>query len=394
MARAEFGAKRADVLLALVLGIAATACGAKQGDGNTFSGNVSGGTGATGSGSGSQGSSGASGTASGSSGSSGSAGSLSGTSLASGSTSASGAYLTSGSTVEPGIDAGTTVVASDSGRAPRCTDAGCTCFNVASIGQLGTYGNGSTELVNWLNTQSSASVALYQTKPTLTADFLNQYDVIILQWLSDGSGSRGGYWQFSQAEVNALGAWVKAGGGLITLSGFEPSSGEVGPLNTLLSFSDISYNTDDILGTCPATLSCSCWGNTVPVGPWMPGPIGNNITQIGAYHGRSINPGSATVDASGQGTGGNLVYAAHESIGAGRIFAWCDEWVTYTSQWLGVPAGDGGTNPYTDPTNACYQQSASQVFQVPQFWYNAISYAAGATSCSFTINNPTIIIPR
>lgn len=388
MVRREFRAKRSMDLLPLVLAVGATACGvsAKQGDNSMFSGTASGGTGTGGTG--------ASGAISGSSGS---VGGSSGTGLGSGSSGS--VSLTSGSTSDPVADSGATVVASDSGRMPRCTDAGCTCFNVASIGHLGSYGNGSTELVNWLNTQSSASVALYQTKPTLTPAFLNQYDVIILQWLSDGTSGGfgaggGGYWQFSQAEVQALGAWVQAGGGLITLSGFEPSSGEVGPLNTLLSFSDISYNTDDILGTCPAALSCSCWGNTVPVGGWTPGPIGNNLTQIGAYHGRSINPGSATVDASSaQADGGKVVYAAHEAVGAGHIFAWCDEWVTYTSQWLGVPAGDGGTDPYTDPTNACYQQSASQVFQVPQFWYNAISYAAQATSCSFTINNPKIV-PR
>jgi hypothetical protein len=363
---------------ALLLGVAAMACGvtAKQSD---FSGPGAGG------------SSGTAGTSSGDSSGAGATGSSSGVGSLSGS--GSGSYLTSGSTVGPITDAGGTASASDSGRQPRCTDAGCTCFNIASIGHLGSYGNGSTELINWLNTESSATVALYQTKPTLTMDFLNQYDVIILQWLSDGNGGRNTYWQFSQTEVQNLGAWVQAGGGLITLSGFEPTTGEVGPLNNLLSFSDISYNTDDILGTCPGALMCSCWGNTVPVGPWAPGPIGDNITQVGAYHGRSINPGSATVDALGDDDGGNVVYAAHETFGAGHIFSWCDEWVTYTSQWIGVPAGDGGTDPYTDPTNACYQQSASQVFQVPQFWYNAISYAAQATSCSFSINNPKII-PR
>ena len=281
----------------------------------------------------------------------------------------------------------------------RCNDAGCTCFSVASIGHRGVTGSSTngmadntTEFINWLNTESSTTVDLYETKPTLDAAFLGQYDVLIIQWLADGDG--GPYWQFSPDEVNALGAWVNAGGGLITLSGFEPSAAEVGPLNTVLSFSDISYNPDDVLGTCAPTLPCTCWGGTVPVGPWTPGPIGNNITQVGAYRGRSINPGSATVDASGIGTdGGVLVYAAHEAVGNGHIFAWADEWVTYTSQWLGIPQSTGGTNPYTDPTNMCYQQSASQVFQVPQFWYNAIAYASSATSCSFTINNNTII-PR
>lgn len=289
---------------------------------------------------------------------------------------------------------GTTATADgggDSGRPARCNDAGCTCFNIASIGQLGTFGDNTSELIDWLNGQSSAAVAVYQTKPALTADFLRQYDVIILQWLSDGQG--GPYWQFSSGEIQALSDWVNAGGGLIALSGFEPSSDEVAPLNSLLSFTDISYNTDDILGACPATLPCTCWANTVPVGPWAPGPIGYDITQVGAYHGRSINPGSATVDASSQLDASNaVVYAAHETVGSGHVFAWCDEWVTYTSQWLGVPTGAAAAQ-YTDPTSSCYEKAAAQVYQVPQFWYNAISYAAQATSCSFTISNPQII-PR
>lgn len=295
----------------------------------------------------------------------------------------------------PTSDAGTagTNPNGEAGSRPeRCTDAGCTCFNIASIGHLGVYGDGTTELVNWLNTESSAAVALYETKPTLTADFLSQYDVIILQWLSDGNN--GPYWQFSQSEVSALSDWVHAGGGLITLSGFEPNSAEVAPLNTLLSFTDLSYGTSDILGACPATLPCACWDNTVPVGPWTPGPIGNDITQVGAFHGRPILPGAATVDSSSQDDAGDTtVYAAHEAVGSGFVFAWCDEWVTYTSQWLGVPANNAGPNPYTTPGNACYQMSAAQVYQVPQFWYNAITYASQATSCVFTIDNPSVI-PR
>jgi hypothetical protein len=270
----------------------------------------------------------------------------------------------------------------DSGRPLHCDDAGhCSCFTIASIGTLGTWGGTTAALMNWLNTQSSATVAQYTTKPTLDAAFLSQYDVIIVQLLGDMNGP---YWSFSASEISALGAWVQAGGGLITMSGYEVDTGEVDPLNQLLSFSDLSYNKDDILGTCPNT-QCTCWGGTVPVGPWAAGPIGQNITQIGAFHGRSINPGSASVDASGTGPdGGTLVYAAHEDIGMGHLFAWCDEWVTYTSQWLAATAG-GGAN--------CANMSASQVFQVPQFWYNAIGYASEATHCSFTINNP-MIVPR
>jgi hypothetical protein len=301
-------------------------------------------------------------------------------------------------------DAGTPTMmtTSDGGLPMHCDDAGhCACINIASLGTLGTWGGTTAALMNWLNTQSSATVAQYTTKPTLDAAFLSQYNVIIVQLLGDMGGP---YWSFTPAEISALSDWVHAGGGLITMSGYQPNAGEVDPLNQLLSFTDVSYNKDDILFTCPNN-QCNCWGGTVPVGPWQPGPIGQNITEIGAFHGRSINPGSATIDAfsttttpvstadsgtgdSGTGTGDasttTTVYAAHEDIGMGHLFAWCDEWVTYTSQWLTPTAGGGP---------ACTGMSASQVFQVPQFWYNAISYASQAAQCSFTINNP-MIVPR
>jgi hypothetical protein len=35
-------------------------------------------------------------------------------------------------------------------------------------------------------------------------------------------------------------------------------------------------------------------------------------------------------------------------------------------------------------------KSPSQVFQIPQFWYNAIKYAAASVQC-FDIKNPGII---
>ncbi|MCL2448180.1 MAG: hypothetical protein FWD17_04475 [Polyangiaceae bacterium] len=284
---------------------------------------------------------------------------------------------------------GSVSVAGDGGRPEFCDDAGnCHCFNIASLGALGTWGGTTSALMSWLNTESSASVAVYTTKPTIDAAFLAQYQVIIVQLLADAVN--GPYWSFSASEISALSDWVKAGGGLITMSGYQPDAAEVAPLNQLLSFTDISYNTDDILGACPAGQNCACWGNTVPVGPWVVGPIGQNVTQVGAYHGRSINPGSATIDASS----GSTVFAAHEDIGTGHLFAWCDEWVTYTSQWLGTTGATGGAGGAGAPnaaTPGCSGMTATDVFQVPQFWYNAISYASQATSCTFTINNPAIV---
>src|ERR1700722_18433911 len=127
-------------------------------------------------------------------------------------------------------------------RAERCDDAGrCTCFNIASIGLPGHTGfqggmDSTTAFTDWLNAQSSANGAMYTARPTLDAEFLAKYDVLIIQGLVDGvSGEDGtGYWTFTPAETQALDTWVKAGGGLITLSGYDAQSQEVTPLNQLV----------------------------------------------------------------------------------------------------------------------------------------------------------------
>ena len=89
-------------------------------------------------------------------------------------------------------------------RPPRCNDAGaCTCFNVASLGlgghtgaQAGTGGTDNTEaFIAFMNTESSAGAVQLgcgndvgctsAAKPTLSAAFLAQYDVLIFQWMAN-----------------------------------------------------------------------------------------------------------------------------------------------------------------------------------------------------------------
>jgi hypothetical protein len=277
----------------------------------------------------------------------------------------------------------------DGGHAQVCSDAGCTCIRVASIGHEGIWGacgmNGdsTSAFETWLDTQSTATIDTYTTKPTLTPGFLAQYDVILLQWLRDVSdaGSDGDLWQFSPAEVAALASWVKGGGGLIALSGYDGDGQEVTPLNTLLSFTDFTYNMDGTSGS-----NCnSCWGGACALTGWnMTTPIGAHITQVGLAFGRSISLAvdagySPTVDAPCPGVND---CAVHEDIGKGHVFAYTDEWVTYTSQWLGtsscIPSSCAGNTPADD-------------FQVPQFWYNAIHYASSSAQC-FVIQNPAIVL--
>jgi hypothetical protein len=284
---------------------------------------------------------------------------------------------------------------STDGPAQVCNDAGCTCIRIASIGHAGIFGacgvngnDGTGAFETWLNTQSTATVDTYATaKPTLTPAFLAPYDVIILQWMRDipDSGGEGPIWNFSPDEVSALTDWVNAGGGLISLSGYDGDGQEVTPLNTLLSFAGITYHMDSTYGgNCTGE---SCWGGACALTAWnTTSPIGAHLTQVGIANGRSI---SVATDAGFTPVvdcpcpGGNDC-AVHEDIGKGHVFAFTDEWVTYTSQWL-------GTSPCTSAS--CVGMTAADDFQVAQFWYNAIRYASEAAKCGFTLSTPGVI-PR
>jgi hypothetical protein len=79
-------------------------------------------------------------------------------------------------------------------------------------------------------------------------------------------------------------------------------------------------------------------------------------------------------------------------LGAGKVFLFGDDWVTYTSQWL------NGGQATTDPNNPCWDATAAascltgQVFQVKQFWYNCINYVAPPTECAFVVKDPSVVL--
>lgn len=309
-----------------------------------------------------------------------------------GSAGGGGLVLGGGGSAATTISLTTAPTAADSGRTTACDDAGlCSCLNIASLGKPAHWGavpgkDTTDAFISWLNTKSSAQVDQITTRPTLTADLLAAYDVLILQELTDTSGGTS-FWTFTDVEMWNLAEWVRNGGGLITLTGYDAQMGEVDPVNQLLAFTGIGYNKDDRIATCPDNTpgNCYCWGNSVPLAGWVPSsPISTNVTQVGAFHGRSIQRGDASV----VNTDGTFVYAVTKEVGKGRVFVFGDEWVTYSSQWTGrIPEND-------DPNNACYQKAAGDVFQVPQFWYNVISWVAPRAPC-FTIEDPAVVpLPR
>ncbi len=296
---------------------------------------------------------------------------------------ATGSGATGGAVIDPGAG-GTT----GGGGNP-------TCVRIGMFGRPPSYGamqNGADNtdaLKNWLNAhvKTGTSVDTVTTDTPITADLLGKYDVIILQALEKQEG--GPYWTFSSDELAAFETWVRAGGGVIALTGYGAQAAEVNPTNQLLGFTGMSYNMDDVFGTCPDNC-CYCAGSSIPVHGWHADhPIAANVTAVGAFHGRSIDAGGADLVASE----GTTVYGATKALDAGRVFLFFDEWVTYSSQWTEA-TGTGGFTPdasCTDPNNTCYGRTPTDGYQVPQFWYNALKWASGNAACfDFTADVPVV----
>jgi hypothetical protein len=319
---------------------------------------------------------------------------------------------TTSGTFSGDLDASVVNTMPDAGRGKRCDDAGhCNCINIASIGHEGVWGacssDTTTAFQDWLNTQSTAKVDRFDTaKPTINADFLANYDVLVLQWMvTNGQKSNDGDpWQFTAVEVSALQDWVNAGGGIVALNGYQGTDPtqvhDIFATNQLLSFTDIKFN--QVVDVTQAANMGYCWGNAgllggptgdsgvVGTGTWDPSsPIGANIQEVGALDVRSITATTATTDLS---AGANK-YAVHEQIGMGHVVAYGDEWVTYSGEWNGMADAGGSAciqPSFYQPSDPCYNYTPQRFLQVPQFWFNAIKYAASSVTC-FDIVSPGIV---
>jgi hypothetical protein len=80
-------------------------------------------------------------------------------------------------------------------------------------------------------------------------------------------------------------------------------------------------------------------------------------------------------------------------VGNGRVLAWADEWVTYTSQWGLTP-----DPKYDDPVvyAQCVGHTPRTSYVVPQFWNNVFKWSVPGAAC-FVIEPPPdsgqIVIP-
>ncbi len=235
-------------------------------------------------------------------------------------------------------------------------DGVCDCLRIATLGYRGQWSTGSEVFNNWLNGKS-VNGAVSLGSQTLTAGVLDQYQVIVVQDVRVGTAGQEGIGKgigraYSDAEVQALKAWVDQGGGLMTLVGYADSS-EVINVNALLSPFGLSYGTTPILQKSGSS--------TRPVTHWATyPPLTDAIVEVGVDNGYPVL-GGGTVIAWEPNQGSWDLGRAVESA-SGHVLVWGDEWITYDSEWSGHPE-----------------------YQVERFWLNALKWLTVAGNCQVPI---------
>jgi hypothetical protein len=284
--------------------------------------------------------------------------------------------------------------------------ANCKCHQLASFGtpaslSYGSGNNPTNEFENWLVTKTNAKISFFLTKPeTLTLDWLSNYDIIVLQDLRK--------WTLSPQEIESFHSWVRMGGGVMALSGFYSTDAtEIENTNALLSKTGMRLLATETAGqgctgnaaivssqlVCPNSSTsgqCYCWGNSIPLTEWNEThPIHKNVTAIGGYRGRAVDPGVSGTTVLSYG---GIPVGATRDGNEGKVFLFGDEFVTYFSQWI-----NAGQPAKSDPYDPCWDAVAKtgclsgHVYQIKQFWYNAIKYVAPKTACEFVVNEPDVI---
>jgi hypothetical protein len=222
-------------------------------------------------------------------------------------------------------------------------DGVCDCLSIATLGLPGNAGTGNV-FAAWLNERSDNG-AVNLNDAVITAELLKPFHVIVTQNLSQIGRT------YSQAEVDALAAWINGGGGMITLIGYADTT-ERTNVNTLLAPFGVSYGPEPIL---PKNGS-----STIPITEWVAHPTTEGVTAVGFDNGYPVNG-----DAMALATKDGWVVARAKEISTGHVFVWGDEWITFDSEWSGHPE-----------------------YQIEHFWLNLIKWATKKTECQVDIPPP------
>jgi hypothetical protein len=227
----------------------------------------------------------------------------------------------------------------DGGTLPDVPPATCSQLNIGILGNPGS--NSSSNFQTWLEARGTTVQRIQATPDVpLTADALHPFDVVVLDLPPR---------EYTAAEAAIFGAWVAAGGGVASMSGYHDDTSQDWRANSLLSQIGVAYSGDRI------------WG---PVTQFAVHPITASLTSV------TFTGGYPVADLGGAGvrtpigfipSNGNQVAVAYAvEMGSGRAFVWGDEWIEFDSEWSSLP-------------------------QIPKLWLQVFSWIAPANRCTLII---------
>jgi hypothetical protein len=192
-------------------------------------------------------------------------------------------------------------------------DGICDCLGVLLLGDAGPLA--ASTFVAWLESRgTTAQRRLDSSGPPLAATDLAGIDVVILDRLSR---------DYDASEVAALQAFVRAGGGLISMTGYSWHGPDATRPNLIVAGLGAQYE-----------VSVHLEG---PVTEWLTThPIASGIDIMTFQGGYAVTPLAGFSTTTVATTGGYAVGVAIES-GDGRVFVWGDEWIEYDSEWASMP---------------------------------------------------------
>lgn len=190
--------------------------------------------------------------------------------------------------------------------------AECAVLEIGIFGNPGAYDGSAFE--QWLRT-SGASVLRVQTTANepLTAGTLEPFDVVVLDWLTR---------DYTAAEAEALASWVEAGGGVVSMSGWNNVLADDWHPNSLLAPLGVAYSGPLLNG---------------PVADLVAHPITADLTEVVFKGGYAVSDlggdaSTRTPIAFLPEAGGNVPVGYAVEMGSGRAFVWGDEWIEFTSE--------------------------------------------------------------
>jgi len=192
------------------------------------------------------------------------------------------------------------------------SDGVCDCLQIAVIGEPGSLASSSFQA--WLEARGTTATRIGLDDAALTATQLAPFDVVILDRLLR---------EYTAEEAAVLTAFVTAGGGVMSMTGYSGAGEDRLRPNALLAGLGVEYLAE--LRSGPVTM-------------FDPHPLTaglSSVTFAGGYRIAEIPSGAGTRTTVARLVDGAAGVAVE--LGDGRAFVWGDEWIQFDSEWSTMP---------------------------------------------------------